>query len=126
LLELQEKIKPRRLTEEQRTRLLELFRANPKGAIGITAVTGDAESIAFGRELAEVLAEAGWQVNFNDVLTFGGTPVGVFIVLRSKENVPVRAIILQKALEQVGISAPAELNPNAPEDSVGLVIGNKP
>ncbi len=48
------------------------------------------------------------------------------IVLRSKENVPVRAVILQKALEEVGISAPAQSNPNVPEDSVGLEVGNKP
>lgn len=126
LIELQEKVKPRHLTAEQRARLLELLKANPKGTIHVSAVTGDAESIAFGRELAEVLSEAGWNVGFNDILTFGGTPVGVFITLRSKENVPVRAIILQKALEQVGISAPAELNPNMPEDSVALVVGNKP
>src|SRR5437868_4440043 len=96
LLELQERLKPRHLTGEQRATLLELLKKIPKGKVKIYAFIGDNEAIDFSAELLEVLTEAGWPVEH------AGQHVALFtrglgILVHDRETAPPYAVFLQNA-----------------------------
>lgn len=127
LLELQERLKDRHLTAEQRSQLLEILRANPKGSIDVSCIAGSLEPCNFAGELVEVLKAAGWQVAFTrGFLSLGGTPVGLIIEVKDAKKAPVRAEMLQKALKRVGFPAPGRLQSGINEQAVNLVVGVKP
>jgi hypothetical protein len=131
LLEVQERVRPHHLTSGQKTQLVELFKANPGGAITISCLNGNRESSDFARELAEVLTLGGWHVNGPLEVVVpseagSGPPVGVSLTVAQADKVPSRAVVLQIALERIGLSASAQLNPNMKEDDVSLFVGVKP
>jgi len=130
LIELQVRTAPRQFTSEQRALLIDLFRANEKGSIDITCLNGNKDSCEFAAQIAEALREGGWKVSGPlDMVAFGPsrkTPTGLFIIVQSSKAVPVRAVVLQKALERVGFTAPAEVNKDLRPDTVGLLVGAKP
>lgn len=130
LMILQEKVKPRKFTEEQKTQLITTLKANPKGNIYIECINGDAESCGFAKQIAEILSLAGWKIiDLRDVITFskGGQPrIGMAIIVKSRESSPIRAAILQKALAEVGVNAPGELRNALSDDEVQLFVGVKP
>jgi hypothetical protein len=130
LVALQQRIKPRHVTDEQARLLVELFKANPFGEISIACINGNKESCDLAAQLAASLTAGGWKVSGpSDVVLFGasgGPPVGIFIKIRNKDKVPTRANVLAGALERIGLAVHGELNPGMPEDAVELFIGVKP
>ncbi len=129
LLEVQERLKDRHLTTEQRARLLELLKANPKGAINVSCIAGSsAEPCNFADEIVAVLTEAGWQVDFTGrgMIMVGGTPVGVFIQVHNAAKAPIRAEVLQKALGAIDVEAGGVVSETMQEGTVNLVVGAKP
>lgn len=128
LLELQERIKDRHLTTEQRARLVELFKANPKGKINVSCVGGSSpEPCIFASEIVDTLKLGGWDVEFSPgFISVGGIPVGLIIQVRSSDKAPVRAEVLQKALGEIGFAAPGEVQPTLDEQTVNLIVGAKP
>lgn len=133
LLEVQERIKPRHLTADQRALLIALLTANPRGAISIACMSGNKESADFARELAGVLSLAGWHVSGpTEMVVFSetgsGPPIGLSLTIASGEDgkVPIRAKVLQQALERIGLSAPANVNPHMTPDDLSMFVGVKP
>ena len=127
-IELEARFAPRKLMTEQRTRLVELLKAVPKGPLSIETVLGDAESAAFAGDFEAIFKAAGWTVEGGLMLTAFASrnPVGYGIVIRDKDNVPAHAGPLQKAFMDAGLSLTAELQPSLPIGMVRLVVGVRP
>jgi hypothetical protein len=131
--ELEAKMKPRTITSEQQTNLIEcLSRAPQKGKINVFAGIFDAEAVGFAEQISNVLAQAGFEVHCplrlgsDSMLVIG--PPGAHIVVKSVENPssPVGAY-MQKCFLSVGIELPAinSSNPNFGSDSIEIDIGQK-
>jgi len=128
LFELQESIKPRRISEEQRTRLMTLLSAaSPKGLVGLGCVLGDAEGGTFAEQIDEVLKAAGWPTAGISQATYdGGNPTGLFVLVKSASTAPARAAVLQRVFSEAGIQLPAYTKSNLDTDDVHIIIGTKP
>lgn len=130
LLELQQRIKPRHLTDEQARSLIELFQANPAGEIAITCINGDKESCDFAAQLAATLKAGGWKVmGPTSLVVFtsaGGPPIGVFVKIKNKNKVPIRANVIVAAFARVGLTSAGDINSGMEDDAVELFVGVKP
>lgn len=131
LLELQQKIKWRTLTAKQKQEFIALTKDIPKGLLGVTAMDGDPESIAFARQLTAMFKEAGWDPDFGSVTLMGATPVGLDLTVPSKAPVgpdsPLyHAAMLEKALETIGFPTNTDENPGLKVGQAVLIVGHKP
>ncbi|MGH9426258.1 MAG: hypothetical protein ACRD2L_08145, partial [Terriglobia bacterium] len=128
LFELQEKTKPRQISEAQRTRLTTLLSAaSPKGVVGLGCVRGDAEGGTLAEQIDEVLKAAGWPTTGISQATYdGGNPTGLFVLVKSASTAPARAAVLQRVFSEAGIQLPAYTNSNLGTDEVHIIIGSKP
>lgn len=127
LLELQERLKPRQLTSEQRVRLLESLRKIPKGPLVFEAVLGDAESSVFAGQIAAIFKEAGWTHGGVMLSSFRDrNPTGYGILIRDANNVPAHAGPMQKAFEDAGLPLVADVMPTIEAGMVRFVVGVRP
>jgi len=125
LLELQQQIRPRRLTAGQRTKLLEILKSGPKGKVTFEIFVGDREAGDFLDEIAQVLAEAGW-IPSGGSQNIESPPRGIGIFVHSKDSPPPFAVFLQDALKAIGLDAEAHVRKDLPTDIVLLYVGPKP
>jgi hypothetical protein len=128
LLELQQRIKPRRFTAEERTRLIAALKAStPKGLIEIDCVLGDGEGIAFASQIDEILKAADWPTTGVNQSVFGpSNPVGAGLLVHSLKDLVPHAVALQKAFFAAGIPLQAAENDKRPKGTVQILVGNKP
>lgn len=126
LLELQEKLKPRRIVADQRARLIAILRSAPKGPVKVTCVLGDGEGFNFAGEVVGVLQAAGWEVDGVNQGVFTPTnPVGLFVRVRSPANVPPYAPALLQAFNSVGLRLDWAEGSTVAENRVEIIVGNK-
>lgn len=116
----------RHLTAEQKDKLLEILRNNPKGKVGVTCHAIGGEPCNFAREIIDVLRSAGWVVEFNDHALIIGETQGLVIQIRSANSAPVRAVVLQQSLKTIGFAAVGQLDNSLNEDDVKLLVGTRP
>lgn len=116
----------RKLTPEQRAKLLSLLHSMPRPPIKILSMMGDTESMNFASELASVFRSAGWSVTGPNQAMLAGNPKGLLIVVHSQDKAPAGAGDLQAALENTGFKAEGEANSGYPENSLALIVGHKP
>jgi hypothetical protein len=127
LLQLQRRIEPRRISAEQRQRLIEILKTGPKGKVNIACVLGDGEGTTFANDVDEVLKASGWEPGgVNQALYGGGNPTGFGIMVRNAQTVPPYALHLQQAFFSIGIPMGGVENPKLEEGTVQILIGNKP
>lgn len=111
-----------------REKIFPILNDRSKGEIEIVGIVGDANSVAFSRQLREVFTAAGWTlVGMKEVAFAGGTPIiGLQIRVHTRAGMPIRVEQLIRAVNELGI--PAELADDArlPTDSVWLIVGHKP
>jgi hypothetical protein len=125
LLEAQERLRPRRLSTTQHAELVSLLRQAPKGAFDIQYLAGNLESQNFADELRKPLMEAGWILRSTRSTTDASATTGLRIIVKDN-NLPPRAVMLQKALRSIGFPAAIWISPNSEEDFVMLYVGIKP
>ncbi|MBV8859054.1 MAG: hypothetical protein JOZ02_19135 [Acidobacteria bacterium] len=124
LLELQERIKDRVITPEKRARMLAILKQDSKGTTTISFAVNDKEAFNFAKQLAEVLAEAGWNVTLGNP-SVESTPVGgIGIFVRNAQTPGAGA--LQQALGEIGYPASGHINHELPEGYVGVFVSLKP
>ena len=129
LVELQEKIKSRQISEEQRTRLITLLSAaSPKGLVGLGCVLGDAEGGTLAEQINQILEAAGWPTTGISRASYDGEnhPAGIFVLVKSASTAPAHAAVLQRVFSEAGIQLPAYTKSNLGTDDVHIVIGTKP
>ena len=136
LLELQERVKPRHLTAEQKEKLIQSLKNQPRGQLEIRTLVGNPESRNFGLELTEVFRASGWAVTLSDGTLMTPTPVGIKLwvhtdqVVSDGSNVtdeaPDRAVSAVKAFEYAHVAFHTEFNRDIPKGQVVLLVGFKP
>ncbi|MCA1638604.1 MAG: hypothetical protein LC768_09770 [Acidobacteria bacterium] len=123
LLELQNRISPRSLTQEQQTKLLAALKTLPKDSIDIHFISGNEESIQYAEQFIRVFKDAGWQVQPKAAIT-SFSVLGLHIIGSGSDS-PVMS--LTQAFKDCGIQING--NESFPPDlpnSVSLTVGAKP
>lgn len=126
LIEVQSRIKARYFTVSQRTRLLETLKPIPKGPMRITTNLGDGEAITFAYQLQKILHEAGWRDVHVTMGIYSGSVRGLKMNVRDTHNPPPVVSRLAEAFEAIGVDVKGNIDPDLPEDAVGILIGWKP
>jgi hypothetical protein len=117
----------RKLTPEQRVRLIFALRDVPlKGPVNVMAVEGDSESIGFAEELAQTLEAAGWKVETIGRSLFTILPRGLFVIVHSAETAPKHAATLQYAFTNAGEPLPGQVYVGLRPGTVELLVGAHP
>lgn len=131
LIELQQRVKRRALTSNQRAQLIESLQQSPiKGEVVVVCVLGDDDGVAFAGQIHSVLQAAGWPSKGPRQLggfSGGGNPIGLSILVHNAKDAPEHASVLRKAFDAVGIQLvgfekPSEVDPGV----VHIQVGNKP
>jgi hypothetical protein len=136
LLQLQEKIKDRHLTVEQRSHLVEFLTKSLKGQIEVRCVIGNPEARQLALEYLDVFKTAGWEVGLMDRVLIMPTPVGIKLWTHSDQvtpegapitdNVPDRALSIIGAFEHAHLPIEVQFNHEMPKDILYLIVGYKP
>jgi hypothetical protein len=126
LIEVQDRIKPRRITDPQRTRLIQALKPLPKGPISITTPMGDGEARILAGQIQEIFKASGWgDVHISQAL-FNRPMIGVMIQLHDVENIPLFAVPLLQAFHDNDVSKTLAYNPEVPEGKIDILVGMKP
>ena len=120
---LRERTQPRVILRDQRERMRALLR-QVTGDVVIW-YPADVEAKKLAEQLETLLAEAGWAVKSEGVMSFGPT-IGLQIEVKDVNAAPTRAQILKNALGIEFDSVRVRANSNLVEAEVVLVVGSKP
>lgn len=124
--EIQERIKPRRITDAQRARLTQALKKSPKGQVQIASPIGDSEAQLFARQIREIFESSGWTGIKFTYNIFKGTPVGLSLNVRDGNKVPLFAEMLLQAFESSDIPVIGAYMPELPDETVEILVGMKP
>jgi hypothetical protein len=113
-----ERATPRTITDEQRKRFLKITGTSPKGQVDRVWVSiGDGESMAFARQLIELLRAGGWntpKVSQGTITKTTPPGVGVAIQVPRLDDTTRHAGLLQEALNHIGVSNDGRVDPGGP------------
>lgn len=121
LLELQQRIADRRLTEEQRTVMLPILREVKRKRPLSVEWAASPEISRFGQDITELLKSAGWPFNATAVLS----PTAGAGLIISSSTLDFDVAKLQEAFKAVGYTSAIALTPGF-DDHLRLTIGSKP
>jgi hypothetical protein len=125
-MELEKQAGFRTISKEQHSEVLS-FLTRAKGAtVNIRATNSSSESSQFAEALRQLFIESGWNsppVFYNIV---AGTPVerGVVLVVHDEKN--ILGILVQQTFQKVGIEMKGAVSSDIDQNSVILVVGQKP
>lgn len=127
LLALQEHLRPRHVSPEQKEAIKRALQGLPPRQVNITAFVGTPDGTPFGRELAAAIESGGWQAAFLGQEASGGELRGLALIMKDASHPPPGAAQLQDALMAAGLSAPAFSNPKwgAPDSVISLLVAPK-
>ena len=118
---------PRRLTEDQRERLLRTLREEPKVPLTVVSISGNGESYAFAEELDGLFSIAGWPTRGVSQQTVSSVPPGLtFVTNNGDATVLAQAARLQGTLHAMGIAAQSSALESMPQGVLMLVVGPQP
>jgi hypothetical protein len=117
----------REISPEKREHFIEFVKDFSKGKIFISTASTDSETVNYARQISAMLTDAGYQVVPKSGLVLPPEEgfTGVHVRIRSMAEQPAYAGALQKGLEAINIDTAGELD-EAAEDSVLILVGNKP
>jgi hypothetical protein len=130
----------RHLSKRQKQGLLAALSQHRGLQVEIQRPMGDAEAKEFSLEIRQVLESAGWEITNELDGNYSGVPVGLHVTVSKSlaigdkngttisvplDQIPKAAVVLLKALEDVGIRVTAGVHEHAP-DIVGVLVGHKP
>jgi hypothetical protein len=135
LLELQERIKDRHLTREQKTTLVRELSNSAKGQLEVRCPIGNPEARNFALELLEVFRASGWTVNLNDRVIITPTPVGLKLWIHSEQptqegvrmtgQAPERTNSVIRAFGNARVEIEPQFSPDITADNLALIVGFK-
>lgn len=131
---LQERVRIRHLSAEQRKKLSDFLNAAattnaPRGPFRIQRLLLDETAQPFAVEIKDAFTAGGWPSDDvgRDIIPSGGSiPVGVVVIFHSSQSIPAHAGVIQGALTAAGLDPTLGENPNVPEGMVEIMIGVKP
>jgi hypothetical protein len=113
---------PRIINEVQAKEFLATLADAPKGNLELMYPGGDPEVEALSEKIEQLLWTAGWTTS-GSVLISSETPVGLMLIVPSREATPPQAVTLKRALKAVGLPASEQVDSRRPPGSLLLVIG---
>jgi hypothetical protein len=126
LSKLEDKAKPRVLSESQEKKFLsEISRCSEK-VLSVTTPIGDPEAASFAKYLMSLFKAAGWTIKADSQEIFSGTPIGIILRVPSKEQLHPCVALVQRTFHDLGIQAPGEAVAGIPTDLLDIVVGHKP
>lgn len=123
LLELTEKLKPRKITAEQHWNIVADLRKSPRGKINISSPLGNTEALMYANQFLKIFEEVRWEVS-TGIGRSSLTGAGVFIITPNESD--INAINIQKIFSRHGLNVHGQLEKNFPADHLNLFIGDKP
>jgi hypothetical protein len=127
LLELQEHSKPRRLSEEQKQKLVELLSTQTPITPYISRSMDAPDGHAFAQDFEDVFRRLRWPFgpeNSSSAI-FNVHIIGVFVVVKNNTGAVPQAAAMQRALKSIGIQAHGAVDPNIPENTFEIRIGGR-
>ena len=124
-LKLEQQIKKREITSVQRIKLLALLKDGPKGIVYLRPKSFDAETEQYGKQMASVLREAGFDVRECEEATLSWSLTGAFLLVKNLQKLPPHTFFVQNSFRAVDILLAAYENPNVPDDSIMIGIGER-
>jgi hypothetical protein len=121
-----EHAKPRILTEQQHSTLVNRLSKTAAGVIWVTSVQGDEEPFNFAQQLNEALKASGWDSNYIGVTMYPIIPKGLVILVRSPDTLPLYFAELVDTLAKIGLSPQPQFNGNESAGVAKIVVGQKP
>lgn len=125
---------PRRISADQKARLLACLASAPKGKIEIAASMVDAEATGFAENIEDVLTNLSFEVHRPSVGTNGKIPpdaylaignVGLSIVVQNPKRPPLRAAMIQRCFRDCGIQMEGMAEPAFDSNRVEIVVGQR-
>jgi hypothetical protein len=133
LLQVQERFRPRTMSQSEQQKLLSLLtvysslarngREKNRETLWIVHPSGDTEATVFASMLTGLFSQAGWQPNLRDVPLSEHT-VGIEIRVRDVNNPPLLAQGLKRVLEEAHVLYSVKSQPDSAERT-WLIIGSK-
>jgi len=125
LAKVQERMKWRSVSPEQRKRLLEMLKDEAKGNIVVKCSVGDDEAYNFASQFVEILRSSGWSVDGVNQSWFADPPVGAGFLVHKLADSPSYGPPLQKAFIPVGFEFSVSEQERIPVGEIELLIGHK-
>jgi hypothetical protein len=115
----------RGLSPDQQREFRELVGPQLKGDVEVQITAGDAEAQQFAAEIGQLLQSAGWTIQHQSSAVFSPAPTGLILQVRDRDQQPMYAGVLQRALDKIGIAARGGYNPDVPPGVTRLIVGRK-
>lgn len=125
LLAIQQHMKARRITPQQRERMLEILAHMPKGRVSIAYVASDQDGQQFSNDIRETLSAAGWTIEGVAATFFPNNPVGFGVFVRNVATAPPYSAFLIDAFTAVGIPVGFVEDAGMPQGEVRILVGLK-
>lgn len=129
LLELQERLKPRLLTDEQAIFLAKAIKGRSPDDTWLSCNSGDEESCNFGQQIFKILKFAEWNIANNalqntTIYTSDVNAItGIIISVNNLESPPSGVDLFRKIIEKFGFTVKMQ---KIKSSQVGIHIGAKP
>lgn len=124
-IQLEEKQKPRHLTEQQHHELKLFLKDSPKCKITLTAPKIDGEATTYAAEIGAELSAAGFAVvNYSGPLLLRTTP-GLWLAVNSNEIQPQSAWYIYTAFQKANVPCDVYTDPKIEPDELTLGVGAK-
>jgi hypothetical protein len=125
--ETRQRLQPRRLTEDQRERLLQTLREAPKVPVVVVSIFGDNESYAFAKQVDLLLNIAGWPTRGVSQQSMSDASPGLTFLVKSGDGAALaQAVRLQDTLHAMGITAQSHAHESMSQGLLTLVVGPQP
>lgn len=108
---------------QQRKMLTKLLSSGPKGELDIISVLEDPRSHEIALEMKEIFDSQGWSTSEIIQSAFSKPPVGMMLIIHSKQTAPSYAKFLQRTFTTVGMPVSAQINNKYREWSISIVVG---
>jgi hypothetical protein len=98
-----------------------------KGEVTVAAFQSDREAVAFGKEITDLLNEAGCKATFTPTVTMNATYTGLVFIVKDPANRPQYADVILSVFKASSIAADGWLFiKDYDDDSLGIYVFPKP
>jgi hypothetical protein len=128
-LRIEKQLKPRTITLEERSALLNCLAPLTKGPVTVIPKTFDVEAEQYANQISEVLKDANFEIKAHTgPRPFGFGMAGVFAVFNDATHPPPHAGEIQHCLRQIGVELGGGANPDWVKDPnlVVIAVSQKP
>jgi hypothetical protein len=124
-VKIEDRLRPRRLSQQQREAIRGAVSAFRGTEVHLTTVVSDSDGSQYAKDFEDVLSQARWHITSSAAGVFvAPLPVGVVIQVGDAHN--PAAVALQQVLRAQGIDAGGSLVAGMEPGTVGLLVGIKP